>query len=70
MVDVPHDYLKTFIGRPAIELPTPALVLSKPVIERNCQRLHDDVKTLGISFRPHVKTLKVRRNLPPHRPCS
>lgn len=58
MVDVAQDYLKSFIGRPAIDLPTPALVLSKPVIEKNCQKLHDDVKSLGIGFRPHVKTLK------------
>ncbi|KAB2574191.1 D-serine dehydratase [Lasiodiplodia theobromae] len=58
MVDVSQDYLKSFIGRPALELPTPSLVLSKPVIEKNCKRLHDDVKSLGIGFRPHVKTLK------------
>ncbi|KAK7702925.1 hypothetical protein SLS57_011179 [Botryosphaeria dothidea] len=58
MTDIPHDYLKSFIGRPAIDLPTPSLVLSKPVIEKNCKRLHDDVKSLGIGFRPHVKTLK------------
>ncbi|OJD33737.1 alanine racemase domain-containing protein [Diplodia corticola] len=58
MVDVSKDYLNSFIGRPALDLPTPSLVLSKPVIEKNCKRLHDDVKTLGIGFRPHVKTLK------------
>ncbi|KAH7058639.1 putative serine dehydratase domain-containing protein [Macrophomina phaseolina] len=58
MVDVSPDYLKSFIGRPAIEVPTPSIVLSKPVIEKNCKRLHDDVKSLGIGFRPHVKTLK------------
>jgi hypothetical protein len=50
---------KSFIGRPATDLPTPALVLSKPVLERNIKQLLQDVKELGISFRPHVKTLKV-----------
>ncbi|KXG47662.1 uncharacterized protein PGRI_015320 [Penicillium griseofulvum] len=48
----------SYIGRPVSELPTPALILSKPVLERNTQILLDDVKRLGIKFRPHVKTLK------------
>ncbi|CAG8429254.1 unnamed protein product [Penicillium salamii] len=48
----------SYIGRPASELPTPALVLSKPVIEHNTSLLLEDVKQLGIKFRPHVKTLK------------
>lgn len=50
----------SFIGRPATDLPTPSLILSKPVLERNIQLLLQDVKQLGITFRPHVKTLKVR----------
>ncbi|KAJ5782741.1 hypothetical protein N7457_004515 [Penicillium paradoxum] len=49
----------SYIGRPVSELPTPALILSKPVLERNTQILLEDVKRLGIAFRPHVKTLKV-----------
>jgi D-serine deaminase-like pyridoxal phosphate-dependent protein len=49
----------SYIGRPASELPTPALVLSKPVLERNTRALLEDVQKLGIEFRPHVKTLKV-----------
>lgn len=51
---------QTYIGRPAAELPTPSLVLSKPVLERNINALLQDVKDLKIAFRPHVKTLKVR----------
>ncbi|EAW13426.1 D-serine ammonia-lyase DSD1 [Aspergillus clavatus NRRL 1] len=49
---------KSFIGRPASDLPTPSLLLSKPILQQNIQRLLDDVKDLQISFRPHVKTLK------------
>ncbi|KAE8377365.1 putative serine dehydratase domain-containing protein [Aspergillus bertholletiae] len=49
---------KTFIGRPATDLPTPSLVLSKPILEKNTTQLLEDVKSLGIAFRPHVKTLK------------
>ena len=48
-----------YIGRPVSELPTPALILSKPVLKRNTQILLEDVKQLGIEFRPHIKTLKV-----------
>lgn len=50
---------RSFIGRPATDLPTPAVVLSKPILERNIKQLLQDVKDLEISFRPHVKTLKV-----------
>ncbi|KAL4976045.1 putative serine dehydratase domain-containing protein [Aspergillus desertorum] len=48
----------SYIGKPVTELPTPALVLSKPIIERNINQLLQDVEKLGIAFRPHVKTLK------------
>lgn len=50
---------KSFIGLKASDLPTPSLVLSKPVLQSNIQKLLDDVKELDIAFRPHVKTLKV-----------
>jgi D-serine deaminase-like pyridoxal phosphate-dependent protein len=50
----------SYIGKPVTDLPTPSLILSKPTIERNINQLHQDVKNLGIAFRPHVKTLKVR----------
>ncbi|KAJ5399975.1 hypothetical protein N7465_010464 [Penicillium sp. CMV-2018d] len=51
----------SYIGRPVSELQTPALILSKPVPERNTQILLEDVKRLGIEFRPHVKNLKFGR---------
>ncbi|KAI6779793.1 uncharacterized protein J7T54_003716 [Emericellopsis cladophorae] len=52
------EHHKTYIGRPASELPSPALVLSLPVMKKNIGRLHDDVEKMGLGFRPHVKTLK------------
>lgn len=52
----------SFINRPVTDLPTPALVLSKPVLEKNIQQILRDVEELNIAFRPHVKTLKVFRN--------
>ncbi|ROT40491.1 hypothetical protein SODALDRAFT_97330 [Sodiomyces alkalinus F11] len=48
----------SFIGSPVADLPTPALVISKPVLEANIAQLHQDVEAMGIAFRPHVKTLK------------
>ncbi|KAL4942073.1 hypothetical protein BDV06DRAFT_193059 [Aspergillus oleicola] len=49
---------EAYVGKPASDLPTPSLILSKPTIERNINQLHQDVAKLGIAFRPHVKTLK------------
>ena len=53
------EALSRFIGHPALDLPTPSMVLSLPTLNRNIQTLLDDVKNLGIGFRAHVKTLKV-----------
>ncbi|KAH7260423.1 putative serine dehydratase domain-containing protein [Fusarium solani] len=49
---------KSYIGKPISELPTPSLVINLPVLKQNVDTLHRDVETLGIAFRPHVKTLK------------
>ncbi|KAL6238496.1 hypothetical protein BDW75DRAFT_21469 [Aspergillus navahoensis] len=48
----------SYIGKTVKDLPTPALILSKPTIEQNIKQLLQDVEKLGIAFRPHVKTLK------------
>jgi D-serine deaminase-like pyridoxal phosphate-dependent protein len=60
-MDISLQTHQSYIGKPVNALPTPALVLSKPVLEKNVKRLHDDVEALGIGFRPHVKTLKVQK---------
>ncbi|KAL0941368.1 alanine racemase [Colletotrichum truncatum] len=49
---------RSFVGSKATELPTPSLIVSLPVVKRNVERLHQDVDKAGVSFRPHVKTLK------------
>ncbi|KAM0502133.1 hypothetical protein ACHAO3_000953 [Verticillium nonalfalfae] len=51
-----HD---SYIGQSVTDLPTPALVISKPIVERNIAQLNRDVDAVGVAFRPHVKTLKV-----------
>ncbi|EEU33499.1 uncharacterized protein NECHADRAFT_56564 [Fusarium vanettenii 77-13-4] len=57
-MDYSLENQKAFIGKPASELPTPAFVVRLPVLQKNIKNLHRNVENLGISFRPHVKTLK------------
>lgn len=40
------------------DLPTPALLLDRPRLERNAARMKDQVRRLGVTLRPHVKTSK------------
>lgn len=39
-------------------LPTPCLVLDRPRLQRNIDRMHDRAAELGVRLRPHVKTPK------------
>lgn len=50
---------RRFIGSSISQLPTPAMILSEPILQRNIQKVLDDVENAGVGFRPHVKTLKV-----------
>lgn len=40
------------------QLPTPCLVLDRPRMLRNIQRMHDRAEALGVMLRPHLKTPK------------
>lgn len=40
------------------QLPTPALILDRERLRRNCLRMRDKVTALGVTLRPHVKTSK------------
>ncbi|KAE8152187.1 putative serine dehydratase domain-containing protein [Aspergillus avenaceus] len=57
-MDISLETHQSYINRPVTELPTPSLVLRKSVLEQNSQKLLQDVEELGLTFRPHVKTLK------------
>ncbi|KAI9733174.1 MAG: hypothetical protein M1818_007292 [Claussenomyces sp. TS43310] len=57
-MDTPADEIEQYIGRPIVDLPTPSCILSKRVLENNCQRMLRDVRTKNLAFRAHVKTLK------------
>ena len=40
------------------QLETPALLLDEARMERNIERMREQVRKLGVTFRPHVKTHK------------
>lgn len=48
-----------WLGSKIADLPTPSLIVSRAIVERNVADLHRDVEAAGVGFRPHVKTLKV-----------
>jgi D-serine deaminase-like pyridoxal phosphate-dependent protein len=42
-----------------VDLSTPAFLVDRAVVERNCTRMRDKAVASGVLFRPHVKTHKV-----------
>lgn len=44
--------------RPLSDLDTPALLLDRAVLTRNCARMGERLKAAGIALRPHLKTAK------------
>jgi len=39
-------------------LSTPALLLNKDILEKNCRKMQDRIGSFGLSLRPHMKTAK------------
>lgn len=55
------EALKSFyVGRDISEVPKPAAILDVAKIRRHCSSMLETVEELGVEFRPHVKTHKVR----------
>ena len=48
-----------FVGQTLQHVETPAAVLDRAVVERNCSKMLEACRALGVGFRPHVKTHKV-----------
>ncbi len=48
----------TLIGRPARELPTPALTVDLDALDENIRRMADLARAAGVALRPHIKTHK------------
>ncbi|KAF1946426.1 hypothetical protein EJ02DRAFT_233089 [Clathrospora elynae] len=54
-----HAALATqYVGRKLADLPTPAVVLDRAIIRRNCTTMLNVCSELGVGFRPHVKSHK------------
>lgn len=51
--------VKEFVGKTLQDVPTPAAVLDRNVIQRNCRQMINSCRVLNVSFRAHVKTHKV-----------
>ncbi|MCJ1395084.1 hypothetical protein MMC18_007965 [Xylographa bjoerkii] len=47
-----------FVGKELDQVPTPAAVVDRAVVRRNCLQMLEACDALGVSFRPHVKTHK------------
>lgn len=52
-----------YVGKNLNDVPTPAAVLDLAPIRRNCKAMLEATKALGLGFRAHVKTHKVRRRI-------
>ena len=40
------------------DLPTPALILDRAILNRNLKRMSDRLRDAGVMLRPHLKTAK------------
>ena len=48
-----------FMGKNLQDIATPAAIVDRAVVMRNCEQMLMAVDKLQVSFRPHVKTHKV-----------
>jgi len=49
-----------FLSKHLRDVPAPAVVIDAAVVRRNCKYMLDTAHELGLRFRAHVKTHKVR----------
>lgn len=50
-----------FVGKQISEVQAPAAIIDAAVVRRNCKLMLETAEKLGVGFRAHVKTHKVRR---------
>ena len=51
-----------FVGKTLSEVPTPSVVLDLAKLQVNCERMLDATERLGLLWRAHIKSHKVRRD--------
>lgn len=64
---------EAFVGKNLRDVPTPAAVVDRAVVERNCRQMLSACEAFHLDFRPHVKTHKVNGRLtrqPPDFPLA
>ncbi|WBW71328.1 D-serine ammonia-lyase [Schizosaccharomyces osmophilus] len=49
---------EAYVGKSIQQVPTPGFVIDKSIFRNNCNRMLDRASSIGVSFRPHVKTHK------------
>ena len=68
MAEVPEDIIpypsktklkQVYVGKHLRQVPTPAAVVDRAVVQRNCKQMLEACSALRVEFRPHVKTHKV-----------
>lgn len=61
-----QDVLRAmFVGKQLSEVPTPSVVLDLKQVTVNCERMLEAAENLGLQWRAHIKTHKVRINYQP-----
>lgn len=50
---------ETFLGRRLEDISTPAAVVDRAIVRRNCSQMLEACAALDVAFRPHIKTYKV-----------
>ena len=56
----PGDALRqAFVGSKLSDVPSPAAVVDRATVKRNCQHMLQACEDLKVGFRPHTKTHKV-----------
>ena len=55
-----EELCQLFVGKTIREVPKPAAIMDIAVARRNCAAVDEAVAALGVGFRAHVKTHKVR----------
>jgi len=58
-LEAPESTKAQLIGKQLSQLPTPAAVLDRAVLKRNCTQMLEACDKLNVLFRPHIKTHKV-----------
>ena len=53
-----HASIAPMVSQTIDDLPTPALILDRAILDRNCKRMSERLRNAGVMLRPHVKTAK------------